>query len=171
MAPLESFVSEAGLAPGDILLFVATPIVHWHERFIAAVELLLGKGNEPKTYYHAAMYVGNKKIVEAKWPKAHEVNLYLNKSFDVFSLSEPNDRVSVLAAKAAVGKIGEWYDIGYFFTLGLWKSKHEEICSSLVWDCYKDAGKSLALPGKFITPEAVGGSPDLKIKYRYRING
>lgn len=169
MADSKSFADEHGLLPGDLLLFVASPKVSLLERFISSVELLLGKGNEPQTYYHVAVYVGNGNVVEAVWPRAHKVPLYLNKSFDVYRLKDEDDCLATLAAEYACKEVGEYYDIVYFCSFGLWKLKHAKICSSLAWTAYKKAGKELKYPGKFITPEALGASPDLKLFYKYRI--
>ncbi len=168
---LDSFISENNILPGDIFLFDATPAVHLYERFIAAVELLLGKGKETKAYYHVAMYVGNTNIVEAVWPKVHEVPIYFTKDFDVYRLKEYNADIANQAVKNAIKKVGEHYAVGYFFTLGLWKEKNEEICSRLVWDSYNEANKKLTLPDyNFITPEVLAASPDLTLHCKYRVN-
>lgn len=129
--------------PGDILLYRINPAAPWHDRLIAAGEILLREDSSSSIYYHTGLVAGLTQY-EAVVPRLTESIIdWDTPGLELWRVKDASPLEVSAALRWAKVHLGCWYDIGpYIF--GLYSFKNTYTCSEYVRGAYLHANIDLA---------------------------
>lgn len=152
------------MKPGDIILYGGSRHESLASRLVEAGEIIKTGDDSILQYSHVALWEGHQVQLEATWPRITRSRIDQSRTYDVLRYEGITDAERAKVMDAARRRLGEWYNLLYILTFGLWKIKNMEVCCTYAGDCYEEAGLDL----RYATPNELKDDRCLKVIYRWR---
>lgn len=128
--------------PADIIVWLVDNRSGWTSKAVAIGQMILGKGSAVKQSSHWSLYLRPGKQVEQVWPHARVSDFYKGRKFEIWRRKgiTPKQRKKIIAEALRRANEKEGYGLIYVLSFGVIKPAHQEVCCTMVQDCYLEAG-------------------------------